>query len=44
MYNVIDNQTGRVVGTYSTMKRAYSKADRLDTIYGAVRYVVKAKG
>jgi len=41
-YQVIDNQTGYVVGTYSSRKLASRKADKLDLQYGAIRYGVKA--
>lgn len=40
-YDVVDLQTGVVIGTYATRKRARSKADKLDLIYGAVRYGVR---
>jgi hypothetical protein len=42
MYQVIDRQTGKVVGTYTELKRARRRADRLDLIYGAIRYGVQA--
>lgn len=41
MYQVIDNRTGQLVGTYSTAKRARRKADKLDLVYGAIRYSVR---
>ena len=41
-WQVIDSQTGKILGSYDYAKRrlAYAKADRLDNQYGAVRYVV----
>lgn len=38
-YQVIDIQTREVIGTYSTAKRAYHRADKLDSEYGVVRYI-----
>lgn len=40
MYQVIDKQTGKVVGTYQDAKRARNRRDRLDLQYGAIRYYV----
>ncbi len=40
-FQVIDSQTKYLVGTYATLRRALSKADKLDLAYGAVRYIVK---
>lgn len=40
-YQVIDIQTGDVMGTYSSSVRAHRRADVLDTMYGAHRYTVK---
>ena len=40
-YKVIDNQTGKVMGTYSSRKAASRKADKLDLAYGAIRYSVQ---
>lgn len=40
-YEVVDSKTQIVVGTYSTMRRAYNAADKQDNIYGAVRYFVR---
>lgn len=40
-YQVIDQQTKYIIGTYSTSKRATNKADKLDLIYGGYRYMVK---
>jgi hypothetical protein len=33
-YELIDRQTGRVVGTYATLRLALRVADRRDTAYG----------
>lgn len=41
-YQVIDRQTGVVMGIYSSRKAATRKADKLDLEYGAIRYTVKA--
>jgi hypothetical protein len=41
MYNVIDNQTGKIVGTYSTASRARNARDKKDLAYGAIRYSVR---
>lgn len=38
---VIDNQTGMIVGRFSTRKRASNKVDRLDNEYGGYRFHVK---
>lgn len=40
-YQIIDNQTQLVRGTYKSASTARRKADKLDNEYGAVRYVVK---
>ncbi len=42
MYQVIDRQTGLVVGTYADVKRARRARDRKDLEYGAYRYMVRA--
>ena len=42
MFNVIDKQTNQIVGTYATAKRARARCDKLDLIYGAIRYAVRA--
>jgi hypothetical protein len=42
MFNVIDRQTGKVVGTYSTRVRASRARDKKDLEYGAYRYSVVA--
>lgn len=34
MYNVIDNRTGAVMGTYKTIRTANRAVDRLDCAYG----------
>ncbi len=41
-YQVIDSQTKQVIGTYSTLKRASHKADKLDLAYGSYRYIVES--
>lgn len=41
MYKIIDCKTSEVVGSYSDRKRAYSRANKLDLAYGAVRYTVR---
>ena len=43
-YQVIDRQTGAVVGTFTNKARARAKRDRLDMAYGAVRYFVRIVG
>lgn len=40
-FQVIDQRTGYLMGTYSTFKRAMNKADKLDLAYGGYRYAVK---
>jgi len=40
-YQVIDNRTGQVVGTFKNKNAARNKRDRLDMAYGAVRYSVR---
>jgi hypothetical protein len=43
MYLIIDVKTNRPVGKpYQSIRRAYARADKLDLIYGAVRYIVKS--
>lgn len=37
LYQVIDTKSGQIVGTYETLRRAHSVADRKDNEYGAVR-------
>ncbi len=48
MFEVYDRQTGDVVGTYGSLKRASRAVDRRDNEYGGYRYghrpVAKAKG
>ena len=39
-YKVIDRKDGTVMGTYSTLKGAYKKKDKLDNEYGGYRYGV----
>lgn len=41
MYHVIDARTGWVVRVCKTLRGAHRAADRLDSIYGAVRFSVK---
>lgn len=42
MYEVIDRQTGLRVGApYTSAQRARSRRDKLDLMYGAVRYMVR---
>lgn len=41
MYQVIDRQTGAVVGTFKNKQVARNTRDRLDLQYGAVRYSVR---
>ena len=38
--SVIDHQTGLVVATYATIKRARAACTRLNLEYGACRYTV----
>lgn len=40
-YQVIEMQTGKVMGTYSSKVRATRKADKLDLEYGCIHYAVK---
>lgn len=37
-YEIIDRQTGRVVGTAKTLQGARRSVDRRDNAYGAYRY------
>jgi len=41
MYQVIDTHTKQVISTHATLKQASRKCDRLDSAYGAVRYVYR---
>jgi hypothetical protein len=41
MYQVIDRQTGNVIGTYKTRVSASRAVDRLDNAYGGYRYYAK---
>lgn len=43
-YEVIDRQTGAVVGVYATRIKARRRADKLDLEYGAIRYAVRVQG
>lgn len=44
MYEIIDRQTGQVVGTAQTLKGARRSVDRRDNAYGAYRYGFRLKG
>jgi hypothetical protein len=37
-YDIIDKQTGKVVGSAKTLARANASVDRRDNAYGAYRY------
>ena len=39
MYEIIDRQTGKVVGKASTLRRAISSVNRRDNAYGGYRYM-----
>lgn len=41
MYQVIDKQTGKIMGEYKTAVSARRRADKLDNQYGGYRYFVK---
>lgn len=41
MYNIVDLRTKEVVATCKSRKAARSKADRMDLIFGAIRYSVQ---
>lgn len=41
-FDIIDNQTGKVVATAKTRPSANRMADNRDLKYGAIRYIVKA--
>ncbi len=43
-YEVVDTQTGKVVGTVKSLKAASRKVDKLDNEYGAYRYVYRRAG
>jgi len=40
-YQVIDSHTKAIMGTYKSRAVASRRADKLDLIYGAIRYCVK---
>lgn len=40
-YQVIDRQTQTIVATFANKQAARNKRDRLDSAYGAVRYMVR---
>jgi hypothetical protein len=42
-YQVIDNQTKQVMGSYLNRVRASRKADKLDLAYGAIRYSIRCE-
>lgn len=42
-YRIIDSRTGLCVGTYRNKLRARRRADRLDLMYGAIRYQVRTE-
>ncbi|CAB4168777.1 hypothetical protein UFOVP580_37 [uncultured Caudovirales phage] len=44
MYHVIDTRTGDVVSRPMSARAARARADKLDTIYGAVRYAARRIG
>lgn len=41
-YQVIEIGTGRVMGTYKSLRRARNVSDKLDLEYGCIHYGVKA--
>jgi hypothetical protein len=41
MYTVYDTHNREVVATCKTRRAARARADKLDNIYGAVRYTVR---
>lgn len=40
-HEIIDGQTQKLIGQYSSLRRAHRRADRLDLEYGAIRYHVR---
>ena len=42
-FEVIDRQTKKVVGYYSTMQKARAARDRKDLEYGACRYTAQKR-
>lgn len=40
-YQVVDRQTQKIIGTYTSRNRARAVADRKDNEYGAYRYTVR---
>jgi len=40
-YQIIDGKTGFVVGNAKTLRSAWNKCNKLDLVYGAVRYCAK---
>jgi len=43
MYEIVDRQTGKVVGEAGTLKRAIRLVDRRDNAYGGYRYFHRRK-
>jgi len=41
-YRVVDIQTGNVMGTFKTLRRANRQVDALDSQYGGYRFTVRA--
>jgi excisionase family DNA binding protein len=41
LYKIIDGKTGEIVGKPMAFRAAHRKADRLDSAYGACRYIVQ---
>jgi hypothetical protein len=41
-YRVVDIQTGNVMGTFKTRRRANRQVDALDSQYGGYRFTVRA--
>lgn len=44
MYEVVDTQTGKVIGKYTTLRGARRAFDRLDNAYIGCRYQIKYIG
>lgn len=44
MWEVVDKETGKTVGTYSSMTRAITARDKKDNDYGGYRYKTQPKG
>lgn len=41
MYEIVDTQTGKVVGTAKSLKAASCSCDRRDNAYGAYRFLYR---